>query len=95
VLELARRLLPAGAVAELLPGPRSGREPEGDGPNSPWFDWRRARGADGSEPEAEDEFEGELAPADERGAENEREPAEMAGTDSASTAPRMFPWFGF
>jgi hypothetical protein len=72
-------------VAELLPGPRSEREPEGDGPNSPWFDWRRARGTGAAEPGSASED------ADGDGDEDEPWPEDAA--DAASVAPRMFPWF--
>ena len=96
------------AVAELLPAPRAELElrgdrrpvPAGDGPNSPWFDWRRARGAAEEGPE-----QAGNGPADEA--------SETDGTSAARTAalwlpeaeaaeesvgaqpvPRQFPWFG-
>jgi hypothetical protein len=99
-LELARRLVPADAVvAELLPGPRSAREPEGDGPNSPWFDWRRNRGAglpDG-EPESAAESTSDEVPdgaADEPSDGTPDSAAEAASVAAAAQDVRAFPWFG-
>jgi hypothetical protein len=108
-------MVPAGAAAELLPAQRTDPEarnepepvPRGDGPNSPWFDWRRARSSGTAEDGEED------GPEDEAAATAAERPSEADGTSEASPAPgsasapdpaddageaaaglRPFPWFG-
>jgi hypothetical protein len=82
-------------VAELLPGPRSGREPAGDGPNSPWFDWRRARGTDGSADGSDDAQDPESAESESGSADEVSVDVGSAEDASADeTALRAFPWFG-
>ena len=84
-------MVPAGAVAELLPAPRTA-QPQGDGPNSPWFDRARARGFGASPDDPAEDGPADGEPADgepEHGAESASEPL-----PGAQIVLRAFPWFG-
>jgi len=83
-------------VAELLPAQRGDPEardkpepvPRGDGPNSPWFDWRRARlsGTTESEEESGSEDEAAAAAAD-RASETDDTSEALPTAGSAAGSP--------